>query len=139
MSRPENRSQMMDRLGAIQVNTVWSWCAVNEKDRKVYFSIWTDSVHKVNGINHYVIQSPEWGGTESGGRRSAARSDQDAKLSLVFEQGYEPYGYFIEAKNPKAEPREIANTLTSFVMRLKLSRREDGAVIATSLQRIEIA
>ena len=129
----------MERLGAIQVNTVWSWCAVNEKDHKVYFSIWTDSVHKVNGVNQYVIQGPEWGVTESGGRRSAARNDQDAKLSLVFDQGYEPYGYFIEAKNPKAEPREIANTLTSFVMRLKLSRRDDGAVIATSLERIEIA
>lgn len=137
--RPENRSQLMERLGAVQLNTVWSWCAVNVADRKVYFSVWTDNAFKkADGSTAYIIQEPYWGTDEATGSRSAARNDQDEKLSLVFEQGYEPYGYFIEPKDPKKHPREIARTITSFVMLLGLERREDGAVIATQLKRIEV-
>jgi len=47
MARPENRSQLMERLGAVQTNTVWSWCGVNETDRKVYFSVWTDNSYSL--------------------------------------------------------------------------------------------
>jgi len=42
MSRPANRMQLMDYLGAVQSNRVWSWCAVNEGEKRVNFSIWTD-------------------------------------------------------------------------------------------------
>lgn len=48
MSRPKNRLQLMNRLGAEQLNNVWSWCAVNEAEKKVYFSIWTDNIHTHN-------------------------------------------------------------------------------------------
>lgn len=46
MGRPDNRLQLMDRLGAKQANTVWAWCGVDESNRKVYFSLWTDLMHK---------------------------------------------------------------------------------------------
>jgi hypothetical protein len=29
----------MDYLGAKQKNFVWSWCGVNDEERKVYFSV----------------------------------------------------------------------------------------------------
>ena len=137
MSRPENRSQLMDRLGAVQLNTVWSWCAVNEEARRVYFSIWTDNLLKDAGPTTYRIQGPGWGVSEQG-RKSAARNDQDAKLTLVLEQGYEAWGYFIEAKDPTAHPREIENTATSFVVRLSLSKRSDGTIAGQVLERVEI-
>ena len=138
MSRPKNHSQLMERLGASQLNTVWSWCGVNEAERKVYFSIWTDNVHTYNGEKGYLIQGPGWGISDEMGKRSAARNVQDAKFALVFEQGYEPYGYFIVAKNPTAHPREIAETRTSFVVRLELHRLSDGSIIGIPRSRIEI-
>jgi|SRR6185437_10216955 len=127
----------MERLGATQLNTVWSWCAVNEAERKVYFSIWTDNTYTHNGSKSYIIQEPDWGVNELG-HRSPARNDQDAKFALVFEQGYDSWGYFIEAKDRHAHPREIANTLTSFVMHLQLAKLEDGTIIGTPLKRIEV-
>lgn len=138
MTRPANRSELMDRLGAVQLNVMWSWCAVNEPEKKVYFSIWTDNLLKRDGKNSYIIQEPDWGIDEVSGRASPARNDQDAKLSLVFEQAYEPYGYFIEAKDRTAHPREIAATLTSFIMQLEMARLDDGSVIGTPTRRIEI-
>jgi hypothetical protein len=30
----------MQHLGAKQRNVVWSWCAVNDEERKVYLSVW---------------------------------------------------------------------------------------------------
>lgn len=137
MSRPENRTQMMDRLGAVQLNTVWSWCAVNEANRQVFFSIWTDNLVKTAAPRTYLIQAPDWGVNEAG-RKSAARNDQDVKLGLVFDGGYEPFGYFIEARDPTAEPREIAVTMTSFYVRLKLWKTDDGSVLGQMLERIEV-
>jgi hypothetical protein len=127
----------MDRLGAIQLNTVWSWCGVNEDKRRVYFSIWTDNLIKDAAPRTYKIQEPDWGVSENGGK-SAARNDQDAKLAFVFEKGYEAWGYFIEAKDRTAHPREIASTATSFVVRLTLSKRNDGTVAGQIIERVEI-
>lgn len=127
----------MDRVGAVQLNTVWSWCAVNEQKRQVYFSIWTDNLLKDAPPRTYKIQEPDWGISKQG-RKSAARNDQDSKLELVFKQGYEAWGYFIEAKDPTAHPREIENTATSFVVRLALSERADGVIAGQILERVEI-
>jgi hypothetical protein len=44
MARPENRSQLMSYFGAKQRNTVWSWCAVNEEERKVYLGTQTNDL-----------------------------------------------------------------------------------------------
>ena len=46
MARPENRLQLMAYFGAVQLNTVWSWCAVNESEKAVYLSVWTDHVER---------------------------------------------------------------------------------------------
>lgn len=136
MAKPANRSQLMDYFGAVQLNTVWSWCAVNESERSVYLSIWTDHVEKVNGVTTYTLQGPTWG-MESG-RKSAARNDHDEKLSLVFDHGYKAFGYFIEAKDRTAIPREIADIRTSFVIEMQLSKSEDGWVTGTPIRRIEV-
>ncbi|MET4678113.1 hypothetical protein ACVKN3_003671 [Luteibacter sp. PvP120] len=61
MSRPENRSQLMESLGAVRLNTVWSWCPVNEHERKVYFSIWVDNSFTHAGDKGYILQEPDWG------------------------------------------------------------------------------
>jgi len=137
MAKPANRSQLMDRFGAVQLNTVWSWCAVNEAEKSVYLSVWTDHVDKVDGVTTYTLQGPAWGVNELG-RKSAARNDHDEKLSLVFDQGYRAFGYFIEAKDRSGIPREIADIRTSFVMEMKLSRSDDGWVTGTPIRRIEV-
>jgi hypothetical protein len=129
---------MMERLGAIQLNTVWSWCGVNEEKKQVFFSLWTDNLVKDAPPRTYVVQGKMWGISEEG-TKSPARNDQDAKLALVFDAGYEPFGYFIEAKDPKAHPREIASTLTSFYVRLKLSRAQDGAVLGQMTERLDLS
>jgi hypothetical protein len=139
VSIPTNRSQLMKRLGAVQKNSVWSWCAVDESGKKVYLSGWTD-VRKQgdDGRVSYLIQAPDWGVDEETGDRSPARSDHDEKLRLVFDEGYEPYVYINEAKDPNASPREIANTKTSFIFKMELERLPDGAVRGYLLDRIEI-
>lgn len=136
MARPANRSQLMKYLGAKQRNTVWSWCGVNDEERKVYFSIWLDTAKKRDGSRlSYIIQKPDWG---IGDTVFPARKDHDEKLSLVFEMGYEPYGYFIEAKDRNARPRQIEDTKTSFIVSLDLERLQDGTVLGYVKNRIEI-
>jgi hypothetical protein len=138
MTRPKNRLQLMERLDAVQLNNVWSWCAVNEAEKKAYFSIWTDNAHAHNGEKGYLIQRPT--GDEDGeeATRSAARNDRNAKFALVFEQGYDAYGYFIVAKDRFAQPREMAETRTSFVMKLRIERLDDGSIWAVAIDRLEI-
>lgn len=138
MSRAENRSQMMDKLGAVQLNTVWSWCAVNESEKKVYFSAWVDCKLKIDGKLHYLIQEPNWGLEESSGTFSPARNDQDVKLRLVFEEAYESYLYFIEAEDPMVHPRSIKAIRTSFVFKADIKRLDSGNVVALPIQRIEL-
>lgn len=138
MSRPTNRLQLMERLGAVQFNNRLAWCGVNEAEKKVYFSIWTDNAHTHNGEKGYLVQEPHWGIHEDTGHKEAPRSDQDSKLALVFAQGYEPYGYFIVAKDRTAHPREIAETRTSFVVRLQLESLQDGSIFGIPRERIEI-
>ena len=122
MSRAQNRAQLMELLGATQANTVWSWCGVNEEIRRVYFSVWSDHIYKESGGTRYLMQEPEWGVEE--GRIKPARNDHDEKFRLVFEQGYEPYVYFIDPVDPTTIPRQIAGIRTSFVMKVKVSRAE---------------
>ncbi len=139
MARLANRSQLMDHLGAKQKNTVWSWCAVNEEERMVYLSVWMDTRAKRDGVRvSYVIQEPDWGVDPTTGSKSAARKDQDEKLSLIFDKGYEAYGYFIEAKDTTANPREIESTSTSFIFSFDLERQPDGSILGYPKARIEI-
>ena len=130
----------MKCLGAEQRNFVWSWCAVNEKDKKVYLSVWEDT-RKVRGSDtkpSYLIQEPHWGVNEQTGSRAAARNDHDEKLSKIFNDGYEPYGYFVVAKDIHANPREIEYTKTSFIFLLELKVLDDGSIICYPIERIEI-
>ena len=137
MAKPANRSQLMAYLGAVQTNPMWSWCGVNEEERKVYFSVWADHVSQVAGVPTYTLQEPHWG-VGPDGRHSAARNDQDKKLALVFDQGYEAWAYFVEAKDRRAVPREIESTRTGFVLQLQVSRADDGSVTGTAIRRVEI-
>ena len=110
----------MDYFGAKQKNTVWSWCGVNDEEKSVYFSIWTDFRSKFGdrGRNYYTIQQPHWGVNEDTGSFSPARNDHDENLDKVFNQGYKAFGYFIKAKNKNVVPREIEVTKTSFIFSL---------------------
>lgn len=138
MSRPENRLQLMQYFGASQFNDRLAWCGANYAEKKAYFSIWTDNIHTQNGRKGYLIQEPYWGVSDETDRKSAARNDHDAKISLVFEQGYEAFGYFIVAKDRTAHPRDIAETRTSFVVRLQLEVLPDGSIFGFPIGRIEI-
>ena len=69
---------------------------------------------------------------------SAILKDQDEKLALIFNEGYEAYGYFIEAKDSKANPREIESTSTSFIFSFELERQQDGSILGYPKARIEI-
>lgn len=139
MVRPASRSQLMEYLGAQQRNVVWSWCAVNDEERKVYLSVWLDTAKKRDGARlSYIIQESDWGVDESTGAISPARKDHDEKLALVFDHGYEPYGYFIEAKDRNARPRKIEDTKTGFIFSLELERLPDGTILGYLKSRIEI-
>jgi len=130
---------MMEYLGAVQKNTVWSWCAVNDGEKKVYFSLWVDSGAKRDGKNiSYIVQEPDWGADEDTHSLSAARKDQDEKLGLVFDKGYEPWGYCIVAKDRHARPREIEETRTCFVYLLRLERLPDGTILAHPISRLNL-
>lgn len=73
MPKLENRSQLVDYLGAHQRNVVWSWCAVDEDERKVYFSLWSDTRSRRDGQREsYLVQEPDWGIVTETGRASPA-------------------------------------------------------------------
>lgn len=137
--RPSTRAQLMDYFGAKQKNTMWSWCAVNENEKSVYLSVWTDlkNLYGDKGRHYYTIQEPDWGVNDSG-VFSPARKDHDEKLSNVFSKGYKVYGYFVVAKDKTMIPREIQETKTSFVFELELEKLDDGTVIGYPMQRVEV-
>lgn len=132
-----SRAQMMEYLGAEQRNKVWSWCGANFSERKVYFSLWTDTGDKRSGDRmSYIVQEPHWG--METGHASPARRDHDEKLDLCFNQGFEAYGYCIVPKDPKTHPRQIEETLTGFVFALSLERLPDGTVLGYPTSRINL-
>lgn len=137
MGRAENRSQMMRKLNAKQMNPQWALCAVNEAEKKVYLSVWVDLVGDYKGVSRYLLQEPNWGAEEDG-TFSKQRMDQNEKMRLIFEDGYDAFGYFVEAVDPDAQPREIKETRTSFVMRLELSKDDDGSIYAVPVERITL-
>ena len=54
---PANLSQLMAYLGAKQRSVIWSWCAVNDAERKVYLRVWLDTAKKRDGQRlSYLIQ-----------------------------------------------------------------------------------
>jgi hypothetical protein len=57
---------------------------------------------------------------------------------LVFEQGYEAFGYFIVAEDSNAKPRKIAETRTGFIFSFELYRQKDGTVLGLPKVRINI-
>ncbi len=130
----------MDYLGAEQRNTVWSWCAVNEEEKKVYLSIWEDTRKRRDNEDRasYVIQRADWGIDDTSGNRSAARKDHDEKLSKILDDGYAAYGYLVIAKDVAAHPREIEKTKTSFIFTLELKECPNGTILAYPISRIEI-
>ena len=138
MKKPENRSQFMDRLGAKQLNTMWSWCAVDDNNKKVYFSAWLDMKIEKNGKKFYILQEPHWGVDEQTNKISPARKDQDNKFDLVLNHGYKAFAYFIEAEDINAVPRSIKSIKTSFVFSMELDTLDDGTIIGLPINRIEV-
>jgi len=101
--------------------------------------VWLDTRSKRDGTRvSYVIQEPNWGIDQDTGLETAARKDHNEKMSLIFNEGYEAYGYFVEAKDKNAHPREIESTKTSFIFSFDLERQEDGSVLGYPKTRIEI-
>ena len=138
MRKLENRLQLMNYFGARQLNPQWSWCGVNVAEKKVYLSVWEDQKYEAYDCDRkaYIVQE-EWWGMEAG-TPSPGRNDHDAKLDLVFNGGYEAFGYFIVAEDVDAQPRKIKRTKTSFVCALELERLEDSTVIGYVGERIEV-
>lgn len=139
MATLENRSQMMEYLGAQQKNTVWSWCAVDHEEQKVYFSMWADTRTKDSQGNiRYLIQEPSWGIDDVTSKKSAARKDHDEKLSLVFDKAYQPFGYVVVAKDISSHPREIEETKTGFIFEIELKQEPNGNIYARVINRINL-
>lgn len=140
MAKPENRVQLMEYFGATQKNIMWSWCAVNEEEKSVYLSVWTDykGDFENNNSQCYIIQEPDWGVNPESGSKSAARNDHDEKLSKIFNENYAAFGYFVEAKDKNATVREIEHTKTSFIFELNIKKLSDGTVIGYPTKRIEV-
>lgn len=108
--------------------------------KKVYLSVWEDNRKKRDNDDRasYLIQEPFWGVNEETGAKSAARNYHDEKLALVFGEGYEPYGYFVVARDVNADPREIEKIRTSFIFSLELKKLPDGTIICYPIDRINI-
>lgn len=140
MARPESRAQLMSYFGAKQKNSLWSWCGINEKEKSIYFSIWTDHYDKFEKKDrkYYTIQEPHWTKSDKPGPRTSAIADHNIFIEKVLNDGYKAFGYFIVAKDKNAVPRTIKEARTSFVFSLELERLETGEVIAYPLERIEI-
>lgn len=99
-TKPENRKQLLELLGATQKNVQWSWCAVDEKHKRVFFTVWNQEQlnknHKKDPLI-YLVQQPWWGINETG-NNSASRNDHNEKLRLYFQEKYTAYCYILKRK-----------------------------------------
>ena len=140
MIRNTSRSQLMKRLGAKPQNSDGGWCAVNETERKVFLSVWTDSRGVRSGDNEvsYLVQEPDWGICSETGKKSQTRKRHDENLKKIFEEGYDAYGYFVVPDTTQGDARLIKETKTSFIFSFELARREDGTVLGYPKYRLDL-
>ena len=77
----------------------------------------------------YTSQGPDWGIEE--GRKGASRKDRDEKLALVFEGGYEAWGYLIEGVHGHRVRDQVAKieaTVTNRIFQLQLAVQPDKSI-----------
>ena len=140
MIKNQSRSQLMKRLGAKPQNSDGGWCAVNEAEKKVFLSIWTDSRSKRSGDEEisYLVQEPEWGICDETGEKSQARKRHDENLNKIFDKGYDAYGYFVVPEKSAGEERKIKETKASFIFSFELAKRDDGTVLGYPRYRLDL-
>ncbi len=135
-----SRKALMDFLGAEQANPYWAWCGVDHEERKVYFSMWTNTREENSGSVSYTIQGPDWG-IDDQGRKNPSRSDHDRKLALVMNDDYEAWGYLIE-QDDRAWERDrvtkIEATVTNRIYQLRLVVRQDGSVHGVITKEVQL-
>lgn len=135
-----SRKALMDFLGAEQANTYWAWCGVDHTERRVYFSMWTYTREENAGVVSYTVQGPDWG-VDDKGRKNASRSDHYKKLALVFNDGYEAWGYLIEHDDRAWERHQVTKieaTVTSRIYQLRLAVLQDGSVQGVVTNEIQL-
>ena len=122
----------MRKLGAKQKNIVWSWCAVNHDNKRVYLSTWIDKItdegYILRHADHDLLVDPS----------HPAYKDQAEKFDLIRNEGYEAWGYFIEAEDTTVIPRKIKRTVSGFVIRFDMDFKESGEVIGKMKGREEV-
>jgi hypothetical protein len=135
-----SRKALMDFLGAEQANTYWAWCGVAHAERKVYFSMWTNTREEKAGVVTYTVQGPDWG-VDDKGRKNASRSDHDKKLAMVLNDGYEAWGYLIEQDDRAWERDHITKieaTVTNRIYQLRLAVLQDGSVQGVVTNEVQL-
>jgi hypothetical protein len=140
MNRNVSRSQLMKRLGAKPQNSDGGWCTVNEPDKKVFLSIWTDSRDRRPGDKEvsYLVQEPDWGICSHTGEKSQARKRHDDNLQKVFDEGYGAYGYFVVPDQATGGERQVKETKTSFIFSFELAKKDDGTVVGYPRYRLDM-
>ena len=94
-----SRSGFLKSKGFEMVNTYWSWCAINEKEKQVVVTLWDD----YNG----VILARDWQ-RKANGDFHPGYDDVLKKLDLVSYHGYELLVLKIYAKDPSiTQPRKM--------------------------------
>jgi len=106
----DSRTTLWKRLGCFPKNPQWSWCAANDKEKKVIFQVWKD--HFEPDKNRYLFMSRDWTRDSS---KDMGFNDALEKITLLNKE-YQLLVTFATAVDPKLSPRKtkcINDTLYS--------------------------
>lgn len=132
-----NKSTFVKHLGFTQQSN-YAWCSHPDADKRILFTAWQHLRVEYESGNHaYIVQEPHWAAKTAWGFKSGTRNDHDDKFRLVFEDGFEPWLYYLDATEPYGDQtKRIKNLNTYYIDRCHMVRLENGNIIAIPLERV---
>jgi hypothetical protein len=120
MLKNMSKSEFFKKNGFKMTNAQWSWCGVNEEEKKVMFTAWS---HYKDDKKRYIVFSEEW--ANKGGKLRPGYHDAVKKMNLVIygnEEGDEELG-------GKKHKLCIAITEPTFEFTLPMAKPEEEVKI----------
>lgn len=125
MARPSINRFFKEVLGVTPRNTNWSWGAVEESNRRVFFRVWSDQLVKDAGIERITIGWEEY----DPGYRSAGISERKQHIELI-KSGYTGYGVLCNPSFDNEGKRHIGSFEEETLLRFGRIAHEDGQIYA---------
>ncbi len=114
-------SRFCESLGAPLYNKAWSWCAISREERFALFTVWED---EIDSGRYLFTRKPRDGDT----KKKPGRTELNAVLNIVIEEGFAAYGILCRAVDIHAAPRTRKSFEKDYLLDMRVQRHGAGFV-----------